>query len=62
MPTWIWFAISAAVALVVLALVWWSSGRAPVRRYSRPDADELARNGMIETDALPARTGFIRPS
>ena len=59
MDTWVWFVIAAVAAVAVFALVWWSSGRAGIRSTSGPGTQEAASAGMIETDALPARSGFF---
>jgi hypothetical protein len=62
MPGWLVIPLIAAVAIVALALVWWSSGRARRRGHPPTDpaqAERIRRAGMIETDDLPGRSGFL---
>lgn len=59
MPMWLLILMIALGASAVFALVWWSSGRAGIRRTFGPGAQEAANAGMIETDALPGRSGFF---
>ena len=59
MNAWVWFVIAAVAAVALVVLVWWSSGRAGIRGRSTPAGEAEARAGMIETDALPGRSGFF---
>ena len=59
---WLLIPVVVAVAVAILALVWWSSGRARTRMHRPTDAVEAERirkAGMIETDDLPGRSGFL---
>jgi Flp pilus assembly protein CpaB len=61
MPGWLVILLIAVAAIVVFAVVWWSSGRAQARRYvpmTGAEAERIRRAGMIETDDLPSRSGF----
>jgi len=62
MPGWLVIPLIAVVAIAVLALVWWSSSRARARRHvpmTSAEAERMRRAGMIETDDLPGRSGFM---
>jgi len=61
MDTWVWLVVIAVAAVALFVLAWWSSGRAPIRGRAAPPGEDTARAGMIETDALPSRSGFIVP-
>jgi len=62
MHGWLVIPLIAVVAIVVLAIVWWSSGRARTRAHRPADpaqAERTRKAGMIETDDLPGRGGFM---
>jgi hypothetical protein len=53
MPGWMWIAVAAVAAIGVLALVWWTSGRA---RVGQVDPSRRSPQQRMEIDVNRVQT------
>jgi hypothetical protein len=61
MDTWVWLVVVAAVAVVLFALAWRSSGRAKPRSRGPENSLTAEQSDQINLQVLRDRTGMHGP-
>jgi hypothetical protein len=61
MDTWAWLAIIAAIAIALVAVAWWSSGRARARSRGPETSltqEQVERTNQFQSGNRQTRSGY----